>query len=142
VAWEAAAILPPAQRKQSGGCRPMSSWPDNGALAAASTTRLLAPALQILLGGLTGAGQIVHCLMPFVGHPHGRELAGARQLGQAERIPLVGLHPVAGILGISEGAATMYSWPPRLLISRQRPYLVGKPRSKTSHGSIYDRQAC
>jgi len=60
---------------------------------------LLALALEILLRRQAGAREVAHGLMPLVGHPHSRELAGAQQLGEADGIAPVCLHAVAGFLG-------------------------------------------
>src|SRR5215467_13221449 len=57
---------------------------------------LLALALQVLLRRLTGAREIAHSLVPLVGHPDRSELAHAQQLGEAQRIAAVRLHPLAG----------------------------------------------
>src|SRR5262245_39656896 len=65
---------------------------------------LLALALHILLRCLTGARQIAHGLMPLVRYPHRRELTGARQLGETDRIAPVRLHPVTRLLGDKRGS--------------------------------------
>jgi hypothetical protein len=56
---------------------------------------LLAVHAQALHRGGAGPDEVAHRLVALVGHPHGRELAGAQQAGQGGRVPAVGLDPVA-----------------------------------------------
>lgn len=46
-----------------------------------------------------GSAQVPHRLLSNGGDPHGGELAGAQQQGQALGVPAVGLHPVRGSHG-------------------------------------------
>src|SRR6516225_6829480 len=86
-------------------CQPVHVGCPPGLLAWIMTSQpkhqrqdLLTLACEMLLRRLTGAREISHGLMPFVGYPDGSELAGTRQLGQFHRIATVRLHPNAGFL--------------------------------------------
>src|SRR6516225_10825991 len=86
-------------------CQPVHVGCPPGLLARIMTSQpkhqrqdLLTLACEMLLRRLTGAREISHGLMPFVGYPDGSELAGTRQLGQFHRIATVRLHPNAGFL--------------------------------------------
>jgi hypothetical protein len=55
----------------------------------------LALATQVVHRGLAGADQFPDGLVPLVGDPDRRELAGSMQAGQLRGVPPVGFHPVA-----------------------------------------------
>lgn len=45
-----------------------------------------------------GAGEVAHRLVVRVRHPHRGQIAGAQLPGQRQRIPPIGLHPIAGLV--------------------------------------------
>jgi hypothetical protein len=83
---------PPAM--QLGPGRP----PVMAAVAQQKARKLLARPAQCVHRVETGAHQIAHRLVPSVGNPHRRQLAGPVQPRQAGRIPPVRVDPVSGPL--------------------------------------------
>src|SRR5690606_18746457 len=65
------------------------------AVAQQELQEALTGSMLILLGVLSGSGQIPQRLMGFVGHPDRLQFPCAQQLSQPHRVPAVGLHPVA-----------------------------------------------
>jgi len=65
-------------------------------------TRLALLALHVV----PSTGEIPHCLLLFIWHPHRRQTSATQRLCQLTRIPPVGLDTVTRLFGISEGATT------------------------------------
>src|SRR5215213_9515583 len=71
---------------------------EDPAVAEQEGLQLLARAPQLLHRRLAGAHQLAHGLVAGIRDPDRRELAGAVQLGQGQRVPPVGLDPLARAL--------------------------------------------
>jgi hypothetical protein len=65
--------------------------------------KLLARPAQAVYGVKPGADKIAHRLVPDIGNPHRRQLAGPVQLSQTGSIPSVSLDPVARSPGDQRG---------------------------------------
>ena len=62
----------------------------------------------------TGAHEIADRLMGRIGNPDSGQFARPVQLGQADRVPAVGLIRSPGLRGISDGATMTHSCPARV----------------------------
>src|SRR5712675_2202620 len=78
---------------------------------------LLALAFEVFPRCLTGAREIAHRLMPLVGHPDRGDSPARDSLARPTASRRFVFTRSPGFFGISEGAATMQSWP-SFLISR------------------------
>jgi hypothetical protein len=55
--------------------------------------------LEVSQGIFTGAGEITHGFIFYLGNLDGGEIARAHQPSQWHSVPTVGVHPVAGLCG-------------------------------------------
>ena len=65
----------------------------------------------ILLGRLSRPDKIAQCFRAFIRHPHRSQIVGAVTARQLQSIPPVGLYPIPGFFGTSDGATTSHLTP-------------------------------
>jgi hypothetical protein len=98
---------------QSGQPAPVHQRPGRPVVMMAMTQQeagqLLASLTQRPYRGLTRPHQIADRLMRLIGNPNRRQFTSSMQFGEVDRISPIGLDPLTGPAGISDGATTMQS---------------------------------
>ena len=82
--------------------------------------------------------QVAHRLVRRIGNPHGRQLAGPVQLRQHQRVTPIGLHPVAGFIGIERRRHDHAGMAESCELPLQGHSRTGRPHSRTV---VADRQS-
>ena len=81
------------------------------AVAQQEAGQLLARLTQGAHRRQTRTHEIADRLMGLIRNPDRGQFTGPVQLGEVDRIPPVGLDPLAGFRGINDGATTTHSCP-------------------------------